>query len=151
MKVLVIEGMGNFPCIKNQLVLPFLAKHPGAFEPIFAAWNTVPKTKVHGAISHSLGGHAGLVYAEEHSPEWLITLDARWMDNLSWLDVGFPWRKPFTAPKGVLTHNFIHTPNVFFPGYKVTGAVENTSVFCTHMNIPSHPAVAKCLEKLVGV
>lgn len=150
MKVLVIEGQGNLGFVRRQLVLPFLAKHPGAFEPVYAAWDDFAlDSQIKGVIGHSLGAHRAIQAAGDLKPNWLITLDPRWMSNASFLDSLFPlpWVEKFKAPIA-RTFNFTHSPPFGLPGYQVVGA-ENKALFSTHLSIPGHAAVRECLERLV--
>ena len=147
MNVLCVEGMGNFPVIEQQLV-PYLPKEHTF---TFCGWNETPNILFDGVIGHSLGGSAAISFAQKNKPKWLVTLDARRDSNASWFDVIFPLpgMGGLQAPIPE-TYNFMHTPPVLFPGYAVTGAKLNQSLFCTHFNIPGQQAVVDLVTRLLG-
>ncbi len=150
MRILIIEGQGNFPFIKDQLIKPMLAKHPDAFKYLSIAWDDQIRNgvKYDIVIGHSLGGDRAIDYAYLNQPKYLLTLDPRWMSNWGWTDIFFRWQANFTAPRGVECYNFTHTPATLFPGYLVSGAT-NTSLFTTHLTLPGHPAVSSRLEQIL--
>lgn len=148
MRILAINGMGNFPVLQTQL-LPNV-KLPAGAEVTLMAWDAAPPSGMLWDIivGHSLGGHRALELAALFKPKACLTLDPRWMSNLSWFDVGWAWQQDFTAVAGVKCVNFTHLPAVFFPGYAVDGG-ENNQVWSTHMTIPGHPAVVARMQQLI--
>ena len=63
MKILAINGMGNYPYIQTQLVKPTLS----------VAWDQTPPTADWDIIiGHSLGGHRALELAALWKPKLLL-------------------------------------------------------------------------------
>lgn len=113
-------------------------------------WNSFAKSgrfDIDLVIGHSLGGHAALLFAQAYSPITVVTLDPRWIDNLSWTDMIIPWRRNFEAPPYVDVYNFYRKG--LLSGYKVNGAVENTKVFSDHLLLPGHPKVKQKIAEII--
>ncbi len=149
MRILAIEGQGNFGFVWRQLMMPLVKKFGDKITPTSMEWDGLPPfDPVDVLIGHSLGGHKAIRAAATIGVKYLITLDPRWMSNWGWLDIAIPWQQDFVAPDGIKCFNFTHSPPILFPGYDVKGAV-NQSLICTHFNIAAQPEVFATLSTII--
>ncbi len=151
--VLIIEGQGNFPFLKNQLIIPFIKKYPGIIMPTFVGWRVTDwpsYNMIHHfdlIVSHSLGAATALEIAKIYTEKTYITIDPRHQTNWGWTDLFYPWMQPFMAPKGARIYNFYQRG--FMSGYPVTGATKEKNLsWTTHFTICGRPEVNECFETL---
>lgn len=148
--ILCIEGLGTSQYIRNQLIIPLQKKHPGMFEVVFCSYK-----KIEGfdripqiIVGHSLGGEEALAWGSLDWRQFVITLDPRRRNLLSFFDFLIPFQRPFSAPTGVRVFNFYR--HGLLPGYPVAGA-ENFKVTGSHGDLPGHPSVVAKVEELLGL
>lgn len=148
MKVLVIEGMGSFPCVRNGLIAPLQAQYKLDVEylPWASAWKYSVKPGYSLVIGHSLGGHTALKIAAHDPRPVFLTLDPRRQDALSWTDWLIPWRGAFPRVKGARIVNFYQ--KLPLAGYAVEGA-ENRRVFSTHGGLPGNRHVREWVRGFI--
>lgn len=158
MKILVIEGMGNMPVIRNNLIAPMKARGH-KFEVDYLPWAEYAKAKVLEydlIVGHSLGGHSVIKLAElariakkmglTIKTKFLV-IDGRWQSVVSWFDFLIPFQPNFKAPEGAEIYCFYQ--KLPLPGYAVDGAKLNQRVVSTHGSIPGNAHVVAWMDKFL--
>ncbi len=150
-RILVIEGQGGAPLVKNQLVLPVMNKNPGKINPTFISWRDWQAWRGYRfdiVIGHSLGGQSALDFAAQNPVKNVITIDPRRQSNWGIFDWFRLSRTPFKAPPATDVYNFFE--DGFFHGYPVIGAESEQKLsWTTHLSICGRAEVADCFEKLL--
>lgn len=142
-KVIAIEGKGNFGFIEKFMFSKYGHK---LHHKSFSYRDEIPeKLKPVGIVAHSFGVKKALEYAAKtKSVKFVLTIDGRHPDLLSWFDILIPWRRDFKIkPERVEEISYYnYYQKGFMPGYRVIGA-RNFKIKSSHALMPNHIDVNK--------